>query len=219
MTIRKSFPLPPLDVLAGMRRMTGEENVVPAPMESSGDAFPVLVSTIVSLRTRDAVTRQVSAAIFRRAPDPLSMSVMDRGELEGLLRPAGFYRQKAGQLIRIASILLEKYGGRVPKEMKELLALPGVGRKTANFVLGMVYGIPAICVDVHVHRISNRMGLVRTADPEGTEMALREVFPEEWWSRINHTMVVFGQRICRPVGPRCGECLFMEWCPEVASGS
>ena len=198
--------------------MTGEEAVVPAPMESSEDAFPVLVSTIVSLRTRDVVTRQVSAAIFRRAPDPLSMSGMDREDLEGLLRPAGFYRQKAGQLLRIASILLEKYGGSVPREMKELLALPGVGRKTANFVLGMVYGIPAVCVDVHVHRISNRLGLVRTADPERTEMALRNVFPEEWWSRINHIMVVFGQRICRPVGPRCGECLFMDWCPEAASG-
>ena len=206
----------PLELLDNMSSMTGSEAVVPAPMQSSADAFPVLVSTIISLRTRDAVTTQVSAAVYKRAPDPVSMAAMEREELEELLRPAGFYRQKAGQLIRIATQILEEHEGVVPDTREALLALPGVGLKTANFVLGMVFGIPSICVDVHVHRISNRLGLVSTSTPEETEVALRSVFPEDWWSRINHVMVRFGQTVCRPVGPRCGECEFRGWCPEAA---
>ncbi len=207
----------PLDVLDGMSDMIGSKTVIPAPLQSSADAFPALVSTIISLRTRDAVTTQVSAAVYRRAPDPVTMASMEQEELEELLRPAGFYRRKAGQLIRIAAQILEEHDGMVPNSREALLALPGVGLKTANFVLGMVFGIPSICVDVHVHRISNRLGLVSTSTPEDTEVALRNIFPEDWWSRINHVMVRFGQTICRPVGPRCAECLFRGWCPEAAS--
>lgn len=186
----------------------------PAPLQSSRQAFPVLVSTIISLRTRDAVTRKVSEAVLREAGDVDSMDGIEEERLQELLKPAGFYRQKASQLKRIAGILKKDFNGEVPRDMDSLLSLPGVGRKTANFVLGMVFGEPSICVDVHVHRISGRLGLVNTNTPEETEYALREVYPREEWTGINHTMVRFGQTVCRPRHPLCGECPLKEMCPS-----
>lgn len=187
---------------------------IPAPMEESRDAFPVLISTIVSLRTRDAVTRTVSRQLLKKAPDVDAMISIDIAELEQLLRPAGFYRQKSGQMKRIAAILRNDFEGRVPDDMESLLSLPGVGRKTANFVMGMVFGVPSICVDVHVHRISNRLGLVDTRTPEETEFALQKLFPKAEWTGINHIMVRFGQRICRPAKPQCNECPLHDQCPS-----
>jgi len=187
---------------------------VPAPMQESREAFAVLVSTIISLRTRDTVTRSVSRQVLKRAPDIDAMISIDRAELEQLLRPAGFYRQKAGQIKKIASILRNDFDGKVPDSIDSLLSLPGVGRKTANFVLGMVFGKPSICVDVHVHRISNRLGLVDTLSPAETESALQKLFPKAEWTGINHIMVRFGQRICRPVKPLCDECPLREQCPS-----
>jgi len=187
---------------------------IPAPMVESRRAFPVLVSTIISLRTRDAVTRKVSSQVLKKAPDIDSMIVIKKEELEQLLRPAGFYRQKAGQLKRIALILQRDYKSKVPDTMEGLLSLPGVGRKTANFVMGMVFGKPSICVDVHVHRISNRLALVDTKTPEETEFALQKLFPKEEWTGINHIMVRFGQNICRPVKPLCNECPLSDQCPS-----
>jgi len=187
---------------------------VPAPMEESRDAFPVLISTIISLRTRDAVTRTVSRQVLKRAPDIDAMISIDTAELEQLLRPAGFYRQKAGQMKRIATILKNDFGGRVPDDMGSLLSLPGVGRKTANFVMGMVFGVPSICVDVHVHRISNRLGLVDTRSPEETESALQILFRETEWTGINHIMVRFGQKVCRPAKPLCNKCPLHDQCPS-----
>ncbi|MFO8182933.1 MAG: endonuclease III [Candidatus Aegiribacteria sp.] len=204
-------------VLRRMRDFLGELGS-PAPLETSGDAFHVLVSTIVSLRTRDATTRKVSRQVLDRAPTPEAMAAIDRRSLEELLRPAGFFRQKAGQLRELSSILVRDFEGEVPDSMEELLSLPGVGRKTANFVLGMVFGIPAVCVDVHVHRISNRLGLVNTGSPEETEAELRELFPRMEWTGINHTMVRFGQRVCRPVKPACGLCPLAEECPGATKG-
>ncbi|MBN2586745.1 MAG: endonuclease III [Candidatus Fermentibacteraceae bacterium] len=200
-------------LLERMRSAIGEMGR-PAPMEGSDRAFPVLVGTIISLRTRDAVTRKVSLRVLSEAPTPQALASMDQGRLEELLRPAGFYRQKAGQLKAISSILLRDFGGTVPRSISELLGLPGVGRKTANFVLGMVFGIPSICVDVHVHRISNRLGLVETRSAEETETGLQRIFLEEEWTGINHTMVRFGQEICRPVRPRCHDCPFVGDCPS-----
>jgi len=205
------------EVLDRMRDALGETGR-PAPMECSADAFPVLVGTIISLRTRDAVTRLVSRKLLDEVPDPATMASMDEKRLQELLRPAGFYRQKARQLREISGVILQKHGGRVPDSMEDLLSLPGVGRKTANFVMGMVFGVPSICVDVHVHRISNRLGLVRTGTPEETEMALMGIFPEELWTGLNHTMVRFGQGICRPVRPLCGECPFESECPYSSRG-
>lgn len=191
----------------------------PAPLEESQEAFPVLVSTVISLRTRDAVTRAVSARVLKSAPDVKSMISIDMKELETLLKPAGFFRQKAKQLKKTAELIQNMFDGEVPDNIEDLLSLPGVGRKTANFVLGMVFGKPAICVDVHVHRISNRLGLVRTSAPEETEMQLQKIFPSEYWTRINHIMVTFGQRICKPVKPRCEVCPLNTICPVVTSKS
>lgn len=204
-------------VLRRMREWLGELGA-PAPLETSSDPFHVLVSTIVSLRTRDATTRKVSGQVLYRAPTPEAMAAIDRRSLEELLRPAGFFRQKAGQLRELSNILLQDFDGEVPDSMEELLSLPGVGRKTANFVLGMVFGRPAICVDVHVHRISNRLGLVNTSSPEGTETALQELFPRREWTGINHTMVRFGQRVCKPVKPACGLCPLADECPVGKKG-
>ncbi len=187
---------------------------IPAPMEKSSEAFPVLVSTIISLRTRDAVTRKVSAQVLKKAPDIDTMISIDRTELELLLKPAGFYRQKALQIKKIADILKSEFDGRVPDNIDNLLSLPGVGRKTANFVLGMVFGKPSICVDVHVHRISNRLGLVTARSPEETESALQKLFPKAEWTGINHIMVRFGQEICKPVRPLCNKCPLRDQCPS-----
>lgn len=191
-----------------------EPSGTPAPLEISSGAYAVLVSTIISLRTRDAVTRTVSRRVLEAAPDLESMASMNLADLEELLRTAGFHRQKARQLRDSAAAILKDYGGMVPDSMEELLKLPGVGRKTANFVLGMVYGVPSICVDVHVHRISNRLGLADTATPEETEYRLRELFPPAEWTGINHIMVSFGQRICKPARPLCQKCPFSADCPS-----
>ncbi len=191
-----------------------EPSGTPAPLEESNEAFPVLVSTVISLRTRDAVTRTVSARVLQSAPDVISMISIDIEELEILLRPAGFFRQKAKQLKQIAEIIQNRFEGKVPGNIEDLLSLPGVGRKTANFVLGMVFGKPAICVDIHVHRISNRLGLACTSSPEETELQLQKIFPSEYWIGINHTMVTFGQRICKPVKPRCEICPLNTICPQ-----
>jgi len=143
------------------------------------------------------------------------MIAVEREELEELLHPAGFYRQKADQMKRIAVILRNQHEGRVPDNMDSLLNLPGVGRKTANFVLGMVFGVPSICVDIHVHCIANRQGLVNTKTPEDTEYALQKLFSEDEWTGINHTMVRFGQQICKPVKPLCHECPLEAECPKL----
>lgn len=203
----------PSAILSSMKN-TLKSLGIPAPMEESREAFPVLISTIISLRTRDAVTRMVSRQVLAKAPDIDAMNSIDIVELEQLLRPAGFYRQKAGQMKRIAGILKSDFKNRVPDSMDSLLSLPGVGRKTANFVMGMVFGVPSICVDVHVHRISNRLGLVDTRSPDETEFALQKLFPIEEWTGINHIMVRFGQRICKPVKPLCDECPLREGCPS-----
>ncbi len=203
----------PLEVLCRMKNAITSKGV-PSPLVKSRRAFPVLVSTIISLRTRDAVTEMVSGRVLSRAPDIDSMISIKTEELEKLLRPAGFYRQKAGQLKRIALILKDSHWGKVPADLDSLLSLPGVGRKTANFVLGMVFGKPSICVDVHVHRISNRLGLVDTGSPEETEYALQEIFPREKWIGINHIMVRFGQKICRPLKTLCSECPLRDQCPS-----
>lgn len=197
-----------------MMKISLTSSEIPAPMAESHRAFPVLVSTIISLRTRDAVTRKVSSQVLKKAPDIDSMISIKKEDLERLLRPAGFYRQKAGQIKKIAKILKSDFQGEVPDDMDSLLSLPGVGRKTANLVLGMVFGKPSICVDVHVHRISNRLALVDTKTPEETEFALQKLLPKEEWTGINHIMVRFGQNICRPVKPLCNECPLSDQCPS-----
>ncbi len=174
--------------------------------------FAMLVATVISQRTRDETTVEVASRLLEIAPDPLSLLDLPEEDLIRILRPAGFYRQKAKKLKEIARILLEKYGGRVPDEEAELLSLPGVGRKTASVVLAYAFSKPAIAVDTHVHRIFNRLGLVKTKTPERTEEALKKILPEKLWIPLNHSFVSFGKRVCRPVSPRCEECPLKEFC-------
>ena len=171
------------------------------------DPWAVLVSTVISLRTKDAVTLARSKAFLEYAFDPQALCKMSEESAAHLIYPAGFYRVKAANLKRIASILIEEYEGKVPDDMERLLALPGVGRKTANLVLIEAFDKYGICVDVHVHRISNRMGGVSTKSPDETEERLRCILPRVYWKRINTLLVLYGQNICRPVHPICSSCI------------
>lgn len=179
------------------------------------DPFRVLISCIISLRTKDEVTDQASARLFARADTPRKMLKLRQNEIAKLIYPAGFYRNKAEHILEISQSLIERYSARVPDEIDELLTLKGVGRKTANLVVTMAYHKPGICVDTHVHRISNRLGWVTTKTPEKTEFALREVLPRRYWIDINQQLVIFGQNICQPVSPWCSTCPLERQCPKV----
>lgn len=174
----------------------------------------VLVSTIISLRTKDAVTLPSSRRLLEEAPDPQSLQKIGEQRVAELIYPAGFYRTKAANLTRISQILLDDYDGKVPGSRAELLAFPGVGLKTANLVLGVGFGIPAICVDIHVHRIANRRAWLVSDKPDLTETLLSEILPEKWWIEINRILVSFGQYICTPVSPHCSTCPVSGDCPR-----
>lgn len=174
--------------------------------------FHILVSCVISLRTKDEVTGEASKRLFSLAGDARELATLPEETIAKTIYPAGFYNTKARQLRQIAATLVEEHGGRVPPDETALLALPGVGRKTANLVLGLGFGIPAICVDTHVHRISNRLGLVETATPEKTEHALKNLLPLDLWIPINDLMVTFGQNQCHPTSPRCSTCCLADLC-------
>jgi endonuclease-3 len=179
------------------------------------DPWAVLVSTIISLRTKDEVTLISSKRLLERSPDPKSLLALPEGEAERLIYPAGFYRTKAANLGKIAAILLDRYGGQVPADMDALLALPGVGRKTANLVLIEAFDMDGICVDTHVHRISNRQGWLGdggSKSPDETEALLRKILPRKYWKGINSLLVLYGQRICRPISPYCSRCVIRDGC-------
>lgn len=185
------------------------------------DPWATLASTILSLRTKDEVTLAASKRLLEKAPTPADLLSLGEEEAARLIYPAGFYRTKAANLTKISRILLEREGGQVPADMDKLLALPGVGRKTANLVLSEAFDIDAICVDIHVHRISNRMGWFGpdgTAAPDKTEAALRDILPKKYWKRINALLVRYGQIICRPVSPFCSRCIISIWCSRYGVG-
>ena len=179
------------------------------------DPFKVLVSTVLSLRTKDETTLKASYRLFEKASNVEALNELDVEGIEKLIYPVGFYKTKARNLKKIASILINKYGGRVPCEMDALLKLPNVGRKTANLVLAKGCNKDAICVDIHVHRISNRLGLVKTKTPEETEFELMRVLPRKYWIEFNDLLVPFGQNICRPISPFCSKCPVYEFCDRV----
>jgi endonuclease III len=182
------------------------------------DPFKVLVSCILSLRTRDQTTAEASERLFGLADTPEKLSRLSVAEVEAAIYPVGFYRNKAQQIVEISRQLDERHQGRVPRELDELLEFKGVGRKTANLVLTLGFGKPGICVDIHVHRICNRWGYVCTNTPEQTEMALRKKLPPEYWIPINDLLVCFGQNQCTPVSPRCSNCPLAEFCDRVGVG-
>lgn len=175
-----------------------------------GDPFRVLITTLLSQRTRDENTDIASDRLFSKYKTPEEIANADVREIEKLIKPSGFYRVKAKRVKEISSIIVKD--GRVPKDIEELMKLPGVGRKTANCVLVYAFKEPSIPVDTHVHRIPNRIGLVRTKKPEETEMELMKIVPKDKWILFNELFVKFGQRICKPIGPRCYECPIEKMC-------
>lgn len=179
------------------------------------DPYLVLISCILSLRTKDKTTTLGSRRLFKVADTPGKMVKLSKSRLEKLIYPVGFYRNKARVILELSRKIIQDFLGRVPRRLEDLLKLKGVGRKTANLVLGLGYNIPAICVDTHVHRISNRLGWVSTKDPEHTEMALQKIIPRNYWIVLNTTLVTFGQNICLPVSPFCSRCYVNNYCERV----
>lgn len=178
--------------------------------------FETLISTILSLRTKDAVTEQASRRLLAAAaPTPAAIVVLTTGRIERLIYPVGFYRTKARNLKETCRILLDSHGGTVPRSLDDLLLLPGVGRKTANLVITVGYGDYGICVDTHVHRITNLWGYVKTKTPEETEFALRRKLPRKHWRTYNDILVTFGQNLCVPVSPWCSRCPVEQHCEKV----
>jgi endonuclease-3 len=183
---------------------------------SHENPFEVLVATMLSAQTRDAVTAAATARLFRVARTPRTIAKLTAKEVERLIYPVSFYRHKATHVRETCRLVVDRFGGRVPATMEELLVLPGVGRKTANLVLILSFkSLKNICVDTHVHRISNRLGWVRTRTPEETEQALYKVTSERWWPYINLYLVTWGQNVCRPIYPRCGACVIRRFCPQI----
>jgi len=184
--------------------------------DSREDPFEVLIATMLSAQTRDAVTAAASARLFRVARTPRTIARLTEKRIEKLIYPVSFYRHKAKHVKQSCQMLVDRFGGRVPSTMEELLTLPGVGRKTANLVLILSFkSLENICVDTHVHRISNRLGWVRTRTPDETEQALYRSTHERWWPYINLYLVTWGQNVCRPIYPRCGACVIREHCPRI----
>lgn len=182
--------------------------VVPSVTQiaSRKSPFQVLISCILSLRTKDKTTIEASKRLFAQAVEPKTLIKLSKKKIESLIYPVGFYRNKARDILNISNLIVRDFGGRVPNSLEQLLNFKGVGRKTANLVLGLGFGIPAICVDTHVHRISNRLGWVKTKDPNETEIALSRIIPKKYWVELNTVLVTFGQNICLHISPWCSKC-------------
>lgn len=182
------------------------------------DPFEILISTLLSLRTKDEVTAVATERLFALASTPKEMAGLSEAEIRKAIYPVGFYRNKAETIRQVCRELIERFHSRVPDTIEELLTFRGVGRKTANLVVTLGYNKPGICVDTHVHRISNRIGYVRTRTPDETESALREKLPRKYWSRINTLLVAFGRSTCRPVSPLCSGCKVAVYCDRTGVG-
>ncbi len=184
--------------------------------EQAADPFQILIATLLSARTQDATTHAASTRLFEAARTPRTMARLPVREIERLIYPVSFYRNKAEYVKACCQMLVDRFGGKVPQTMEELVMLPGVGRKTANLVLILGFkSLQNICVDTHVHRISNRLGWVTTTTPEETEQELYRSTNRRWWPYINLYLVTWGQHVCRPVYPRCGDCAIADSCPRI----
>lgn len=181
-------------------------------MEEQTSPYIVLIACILSLRTNDSTTYPATVRMLELAKTPQEMMKVSEETLAKAIYPVGFYRNKAKQIIRLSEKLVNEYNGEVPPSIDEMLKFDGVGRKTANLVMAKGFGLPAICVDVHVHRIFNRLGFVKTKTPEETEMELRRIIPEKYWIDLNTEFVTLGQNICRPQKPRCEACPISDYC-------
>lgn len=184
-------------------------------MEEFKDPYLVLIACILSLRTNDLTTYPATLRMLEIGREPKDFAYCDVEKLEKAIYPVGFYKNKARQIVELSKIIVEKLDNKVPDTIEELIKFNGVGRKTANLVLAKGFGIPAICVDVHVHRICNRLGYVHTKTPEETEFALREKLPQKYWLDINTLLVTHGQNICKPIKPKCDECPINKYCEKL----
>ena len=223
MTLPKETPAVRKSMIAAIMRRLGraigrfeEPAVEKIAEDQSEDPFQVLIATLLSARTQDATTLAASTRLFEAAETPRAVAALPLRQIERLIYPVSFYRHKARHVKAACRLLMERFGGNVPSTMEELLVLPGVGRKTANLVL--ILGFKSernICVDTHVHRISNRLGWVRTRTPEETEHALYKATSRRWWPLINLYLVTWGQNVCRPVYPLCPRCVLVDICPKI----
>ncbi|MCL2670391.1 MAG: endonuclease III [Syntrophaceae bacterium] len=186
--------------------------IVSQMSETRCDPFTILISTLLSLRTKDEVTEEASACLFALASSPETMLNLSADRIARAIYPVGFYHQKAKTILKVCRDLLDRFAGHVPNDLDTLLTLKGVGRKTANLVVTLGFQKPGICVDTHVHRISNRFGYVRTRHPEETEFALRDKLPPKYWLRYNTLLVAFGRKTCRPISPLCSTCPVARYC-------
>jgi len=193
-----------------------EPSVTKISKQTKRDPFRVLVSCLISLRTKDEVTLEASTRLFQIADTPAKMITLTEEDIAKLIYPAGFYKTKSVTIKNICRVLLDEYDGKVPEEIDELVKLKGVGRKTANLVVVEGYGRPAVCVDTHVHRIFNRLGYVNTKNADKTELALRKYLPKKYWIRINEILVAYGRAVCKPVSPHCSSCRLSDYCDKVS---
>ncbi|HIH24671.1 TPA: endonuclease III [Candidatus Woesearchaeota archaeon] len=192
--------------------------IVTLVAQTEGDPFKVLISTMLSLRTKDQVTAEATHRILAKAPTPQAILRLTENDISKLIYPVGFYRTKAKAMKETCQMIVEEHGGKVPDDIDTLVTFPGVGRKTANLVLTLGFRKHAMCVDTHVHRISNRWGYVRTKVPKETEFALREKLPRQYWLEYNDLLVTFGQHLCRPISPMCSRCQVKKYCARVGVG-
>jgi len=202
-------------VISLLRKETAKWEAPIVGRISSKDPFRVLISTLLSSRTKDDITEKACNRLFAKADTPEKMYKLTETEIARLIYPVGFYKTKARNIKRVCSIILERYNGRVPGSMEDLLELPGVGRKTANLVLTLGFNTMGICVDTHVMRITNRWGYVSTKNAFETEMKLRKVLPKKYWKRINDLLVAYGQNLCTPISPFCSKCRLRPYCDRV----
>lgn len=191
------------------------EKPVVGKLFEKGNPYKILISTLISLRTKDKITEEVSLKLFKVADTPYKMVKLEDREIENLIKKAGFYRNKAKVIKNVSQVIIDKYGGNVPDDMEQLLRLKGVGRKTANLVLSLGYGKKGICVDTHVHRISNRFGIVKTKNPYETEIELMKILPKKYWIVYNELLVLWGQNVCKPVRPKCDLCPVNKLCEKI----
>lgn len=199
-------------VLSDMGKVLPAVSLVAVELQ---DPFSVLISTVISLRTKDDVTLKASRRLLDKAPDAFAMLRLSEEEIASLIFPAGFYKRKAIQIKNIAKTLVEQYGGKVPADADLLMKLPGVGIKTANLTLNLGFGIDAICVDCHVHQISNRLGWISTKTPEESEKVLQTIMPKRFWIPLNELLVSYGQEVCTSVSPKCSLCPENARCPKI----
>lgn len=201
--------------ILGNEYIKNRKPIVTEISERDKDPYKILIGTLLSLRTKDEVTKQASNKLFSVADVPEQIIKLSQKQIEKLIFPVGFYHRKAENIKLVSKIILQKYAGKVPDNLDELLALPGVGRKTANLVIVLGYDKYGICVDTHVHRISNRWNFVKTNSPEKTEFELRRKLPKKYWKIYNDYLVSYGQNICKPISPLCSKCKIEKWCPKV----